>query len=444
MTAFWTDTKPAFAQNHETCEKEDESKLNVLIIAQYFPPDLGGSATRAYNVAKGLVLNGCNVTVVTAFPHYPEGKIPKKYRWKPLKVETDGEIRTIRTFVPPIRSVGFFRRLLLIGFFAMSSLFALPLVGKTDAIWASSWIPGIVYKKLERKPLALNEDDLTLEDTVDLGLINVDSFALKVAEKVYRLCLLQGDAITPISPAYVETLSKKYWVNRKKIHVVRGGVDLDVFKNRSRRSKTDKFIVLYSGAFSVAYDFDQVLRAAEIIEKRDSHVEFVLQGKDNLESHVKSRVKRMGLSNVCVIDRLLKRQEVADLLGKADVLILPLRDFGKPYLGISTKLYEYQAVGKPIVCCAHGQPAEYIEDTGSGIAVRPGDCQELAEVVMYLKNNVGEASEMGRRGRIYIEDHLTIETIGFEVKKILDEHLTIWPTFSGNGCKNRKVASWLD
>jgi len=103
--------------------------MNVLVIAQYFPPDLGGSATRAYNVAKGLTLNGCNVTVIAAFPHYPHGRIPAEYRWKPIKIEWMNGFRVIRTFMPPVRSVGFFRRLLLIGAFAFSALFALPFVG---------------------------------------------------------------------------------------------------------------------------------------------------------------------------------------------------------------------------------------------------------------------------------------------------------------------------
>ena len=81
--------------------------MNVLILAQYFPPDLGGAATRAYNLAKGLALNGCNVTVIAAFPHYPHGNIPKEYRWKPLKVEWMGNIKVIRTFMPPIKSKAF-------------------------------------------------------------------------------------------------------------------------------------------------------------------------------------------------------------------------------------------------------------------------------------------------------------------------------------------------
>jgi len=32
--------------------------MRVLVLAQYFPPDMGGGATRAYNVAAGLLKAG--------------------------------------------------------------------------------------------------------------------------------------------------------------------------------------------------------------------------------------------------------------------------------------------------------------------------------------------------------------------------------------------------
>ena len=106
--------------------------MNVLIIGQYFPPDLGGAATRAYNVAKGLSMNGCKVTVITAFPHYPTGRIQKSFRYRPFKVEWFGNIKIVRTFILPLISKGLFRRVLLFGSFAVSSLFAVQFVGKID------------------------------------------------------------------------------------------------------------------------------------------------------------------------------------------------------------------------------------------------------------------------------------------------------------------------
>src|SRR5665647_476321 len=104
--------------------------MRVLVLAQYFPPDMGGGATRAYNVAKGLSLVGCDVTVVTAFPHYPTGNIPKKYRRRLLTVENEGNIKVIRTFVLPLASKGYINRLLLFSSFVLSSILALPFTKK--------------------------------------------------------------------------------------------------------------------------------------------------------------------------------------------------------------------------------------------------------------------------------------------------------------------------
>jgi colanic acid biosynthesis glycosyl transferase WcaI len=391
------------------------------VIAQYFPPDLGGAATRAYNLAKGLALNGCNVTVIAAVPHYPHGKIPKAYRWKPFKVERMANFRVIRTFMPSIKSEGFFKRLVLRGAFAFSSLFALLFVGKIDAIWASSWAPGYVYSKIKRKPLALNVDDLTLDDLVDLKLVDEHSLFLRVGELVYRLFFVKGDILTPISSGYFDIMSKKYCVKPNRIHLVRGGVDLSVFKPSLRKSELKKkFVVLYSGGFSVAYDFDQVFKAAQIVEEIDGTIEFVVQGAGELLGSMRGSVSKLKVKNVKIVDKILSRTAVAELLGQADVLLLPLAEFDKPYRGMSSKLYEYQAVGKPIISCSRGLPSVYVKETNSGLTVHPGDSEALAKAVIKLKENPCLARVMGENGRKYVEHEASIEAIGLEMRTLFE------------------------
>ncbi|MBO3800426.1 MAG: glycosyltransferase [Candidatus Brockarchaeota archaeon] len=212
--------------------------MNVLIIAQYFPPDLGGSATRAYNVAKGLVLNGCNVTVISAFPHYPHGDIPREYRWRPFKVEWMGRIRVIRTLILPLESKGFLKRLLLFACFIFTSLFALPLIGKIDVVWAANpdivaMVPALAYGLVKRKPVATNVDDLAVEDLYDLNLVGRKSALARIIEFLTRFLYGRMKAITPISPGYVNPLVEKYGVDRNRIHVVYGGVDLSIFKPKA-------------------------------------------------------------------------------------------------------------------------------------------------------------------------------------------------------------------
>jgi len=376
-------------------------------------------------MAKGLALNGCNVTAIVAFPHYPHGNIPAEYRWMPLKVEWMGNVKLIRTFMPPIKSEGFFKRIMLMSAFAVSSLFALPFVGKVDAVFATSWAPGLVYGKLKKAPVALNVDDLTVEDVSDLKLIKADSFISKLASMVYRLFYVKGDVVIPISPGYVETISNKYCVEKSKIHVVDVGVDLTVFGNViAEVPKGKSFKVFYAGVLGVGYDFEQIFGAAKILDEKKADVQFVIHGIGECLELVRRRIKGLNLTNVRLSDKLLGfRKEVADLLSEADALILPLKDYGRPYPGIPSKLYEYQAVGKPIICCAEGQPAEYILKTNSGVVVRPGDHEALAKAVVYLKENSKLARIMGKNGRKYVENEASIEAVGFKMKEIFEKLL---------------------
>jgi len=397
--------------------------MHVLIISQIFPPDMGGSSTRAYNVAKGLLLNGVKVTVVSGFPHYPTGNVPKKLRRKALSIEYMDGFKVIRTFIPPLPAKGLANRMILFASFLISSLFPLFLVKKIDVIFASNpqilaIIPSIIYSILHKCPMVLNVDDLWPEDPADLGFMRT-RLLNKICETLAKIAYAVADAMTPISPGYVKVISGKYGINREKIHIVRGGVDLNKFRIQSDKPKKDNktFTVLYSGAFSVAYDFDQVLKAAEILE--NENIEIILQGQGELLSHVKREAEKLKPKNLRIIDKVLSRKEVAKLLSKVDALILPLRDFGRPYLGISSKLYEYQAAGKPIICCAEGQPAEYVKETGSGIVVKPGDYEALAKAVLYLRERLGVARELGENGRKYVEEMLSIEKIGSKMVAVL-------------------------
>jgi glycosyltransferase involved in cell wall biosynthesis len=399
--------------------------LNVLIIGEYFPPDLGGAATRASNVAKGLSLNGCNVTVVTAFPHYPTGKIPKDYRYKLLKVEYVGKSRVIRTFVLPLESKGLFNRLLIFGSFIISSLFALPIVGKIDVVWAANpdvfvLVPAVAYGGIKRKPVVSNVDDLIIEDLYDLNLVQRGSAVSRLAEFFARVLFAKVKAATPLSPGYIATIAR-YGVDKRRIQVVKGGVDLDVFKPQSKRKVGEKFVVLYSGGFSIAYDFEQIFKAAKIIEELDANVEFVIQGKGELLGSMRSRFGELNVKNVRIVDKLLSREAVGEFLNQADVLILPLANFKTPYRGMSSKLYEYQAVGKPIISCSRGLPSVYVKETNSGLIVCPGDSEALAKAVIELKENPSLARTMGENGRKYVETEASIEAIGLSMKGILQQ-----------------------
>jgi hypothetical protein len=119
---------------------------------------MGGSSTRAYNVAKGLQKLGHNIIVVTAFPHYPHGNILKKYHRKIFKQERQEKIKIVRVWIPRLPHAGFGKRLILYLSFIFSSLFALPVVGKVDVVWAANpnffcFFPALIYSLVKHCPI---------------------------------------------------------------------------------------------------------------------------------------------------------------------------------------------------------------------------------------------------------------------------------------------------
>ncbi len=390
---------------------------------------MGGGSTRAFNIAKGLILNGCDVVVVSAFPHYPAGDIPAKYRWRPLVFERVDGISVIRTPVPPVASEKLTKRLVLFISFAVTSLFALPFSGRVNVVWAAnpnliSFVPARIFSFVKRAPVGLNVDDLWPED---MGLPDT-SILYKVIRLVARVVYQKAQVITPISPDYVDTINQSYGDHNKKIHVIGGGVDVSIFKpaedGLTTMKSINEFVVLYSGSFSTAYDFEQVLLAAREVQAGfESSVRFVIQGKGELANNIKRRIVELELNNIALVEKILSRPDVAKMLQQSSALVLPLKDLGRPYSGISSKIYEYQAVGKPVLCCAQGAPSSHIERTRSGIVVRPGDFKSLAESILYLKRHPEVAGELGKNGRDYVERTSTIERIGRKMKVALEQVL---------------------
>ncbi len=403
----------------------EATDMRVVIISQYFPPDMGGGATRAQNAARGLTSVGCDVTVVAAVPHYPRGDIPKRYRWKPLVIENHDGITLIRTFVPPVSSQGLLRRIILFLSFVFSSLLALFYIRRPDVVWTAnpnviSVFPGVVYRKLFGCLLVQNVDDLWPEALADLGTKNgvlIDSIGPAVAQMAYSLV----DGITPISEGYVSTLTDKYHVPPQKIRVVKAGVDIDRFccHDEGTAGGADLFRVLYIGAFSPAYNFEQVFEAARQLSAHEDIV-FTVQGGGEEAARLRRLEEQAGVANIHVVEKIVSREEVARELVGADALLLPLCGVGSIEMGISSKLYEYQAAGKPILCCSSGQPGAYVLESRSGIVIEPGNAKALAEAVLFLKQNPERARQLGENGRRYVEEHLTVDAIGRQLAEFFE------------------------
>lgn len=77
-------------------------QLSVTVIGLNYSPEPFGIAPYTAGLCQGLVRRGYRVNVVTGVPHYPEWRVPAKYRWTWNSFETvDGvSVKRVRHTVP--------------------------------------------------------------------------------------------------------------------------------------------------------------------------------------------------------------------------------------------------------------------------------------------------------------------------------------------------------
>lgn len=398
-------------------------KINVLIISQYFPPDVSGGSTRAYNYAKCLAdQNDYQVTVITAPPHQ-HSAIPKEYRGRLMVKEKMSGMNLIRVWMPSILHSSVRNSTVLVVSFLFSSLFPLFSV-KPDIIFAFepnlfSIIPAYIYSKFRGGKIIRVVDDLWPELLYERGYVK-SNIIKKVLNRLTKFSYTYPKFLIPLNDEVKEIIHTSYGINNEKIEVISHGVDTRIFTFLERKQE-EYFTVMYSGALVESYDFDIIINAAKKLKNKK--IKFVIRGKGRLLSYLLEQKERSQIENLEINTDFLPIEQLPELLAKSDVLLVPMGSEKSLNLSLPTKVLEYQAVGRPIICCSDGAIGYYVEKTESGIRVDSGNSEALAEAIMKLQSEPQLCFRLGRNGRKFVEDNLTFEKIGIRLSKIIKNTL---------------------
>jgi len=96
----------------------------------------------------------------------------------------------------------------------------------------------------------------------------------------------------------------------------------------------------------------------------------------------------------------------------SDVSIIPLRKL-ELFLGaIPSKIFENLAMEKPIILAVDGEARELFVNQGKcAIYTEPENLEDLTKNVLLLANNKDLRKQLGKRGRMYVEESFNRNTI---------------------------------
>jgi glycosyltransferase involved in cell wall biosynthesis len=396
--------------------------IRVVFLTHYFHPEVGASQTRILECARLLHERGYEVSVLTGFPNYPDGVIPKPYRRRLMQTEMVDGFRVLRSAVYPAPNRGFGRRIANHLSFAVSSVLTSWRAGRADVVVAETpplftAAAAVAVARLRHGRLVLNVADLWPESAVQLGALK-NRFAIRGAEAIERFAYRHADLITVPTPGIRRTIENAGDFNGR-VKLLPNAVDVDRFEPDSEAHPNR---VIYCGTVGLAQGVRTLLEAARQLEEDDTPYEILIVGDGAERAELEATSAEWGLRSVKFTGRM-RHEEVPEIIASAGVAVMLLRDVPLFEDALPTKLLEYMAAGRPVVAAAAGQVAELLGEVGAGIVCPPEDATAVAAAVRHLTADPARARRMGQQGRRYVEATLSrvsmVDALEAEIKGVL-------------------------
>jgi glycosyltransferase involved in cell wall biosynthesis len=143
--------------------------------------------------------------------------------------------------------------------------------------------------------------------------------------------------------------------------------------------------LVYAGALSMVYEVDVALEALARIrtERPDQRITLDLYGRDFAEVPLRDEAAALGLDDVVTFHGRVPLDDVPAALARADVGLAPTRRTEFTDFSLSTKIFEYAAMGKPVVA-SRLPMVEAMFPAGTVATYTAGDADELGAALLAL------------------------------------------------------------
>ncbi|MDA7742038.1 glycosyltransferase [Francisellaceae bacterium] len=370
--------------------------MNILISLPYFPLENTGTGNSVYGLSKGLIAAGANVTVlaesekfeILKYKEVPYIEFSKEKSKNPFKVSRQllSYLRDNKNSIDLLILNGIF-----VPYVYTLSKFA------NDIGLPYIHIPHGVY------------NDVAFVKSRFKKLVYFKFFESKVIDGAL--------AVQMLSHSQYSALKAK--AKPKNIISFPHGVDSSLLVcaktvDSGERDPSKIKIIFWGRKDIYIKGLDLLVKAFSNID--DSNVELHIQGLDIGETEeLINLISRLKISNITLKEKYTGNP--LDVLKKYDFMIMPSR-----LEAFSMAVVEGMLAGLPIVVSEEVGAAEYVELAGAGILCRP-DEDSIRQAIEKMLKMHKEWGKLGEKGRNYMIEQLSWETIGKKVLKKYKELL---------------------
>jgi colanic acid biosynthesis glycosyl transferase WcaI len=427
--------------------------LKILIVTQYFWPE----QFRINEIAEDFLKRGYTVDVITGEPNYPDGKIYNEYKKNKKKFTKFFKVNIFRVPIVTRGDASPTRLLLNYLSFVFSAIFigSYKLRNRNyDIIFTfatspiTSALPSIFFSFIKNAKHVIWILDIWPYILKELNIIR-NKHLFFIIEKIVDFIYDKSDLILAQSKSFKEIILTRVKNKEKVIYFPSWSEDLQKISKfnagNNEALNKNKFNIVFTGNVGEAQNFDNIVKAADILKGHDN-IQWIIVGTGRKLEEINKLIKKKKISNFYI----LGHKSISEILYYhqiASILLISLSP-GK-YLSstIPGKFQTYLRSNKFILGFISGETAKLIEETNLGVHVDPSDPKLLAKTIINLSENPKKINKIFFRniGTKYVEKYFNKEVLlkklSFDLIQILQEikiikkieHIPINKNFSLSG-----------
>jgi glycosyltransferase involved in cell wall biosynthesis len=392
--------------------------LKILVIAQYFPPDVTAPAYRIGETVERLLALGHDVHVVTAQPHRGAGDPARGAR-------IPGD-RVHRVDLKPLAGRGLRHYLeQYLGFACRAYAAAVRIRRKGfdyDVVWASSpplfvAVCTLFLRMRVWRPIVFDVRDIWPDSAVGIGKLRRGSTLEKLGHVLEWLAYRSSSALTCVSEPMARYLRSR---TRRKVTVVYNGVAADDFEHLDE-VQPDRQMFCYAGNLGHAQGLAGMLEAFARARSGGelAGCELVLIGGGVIEQDLRAQVAANGLEDCVRFLGAMPKEDALRRMRRAGILVIPLLHASAFALTVPSKVFDCMAMERPILASLEGEGAEILSRSGANVVVAPGDVEAMADAMTRLNREWEGRMRLAPRNRELVRARYTREAAVAVLEEVL-------------------------
>ena len=225
-----------------------------------------------------------------------------------------------------------------------------------------------------------------------------------VARTAERMILTGADAVIVVSDELRNYVAAQ-GVSEDRISVLPNAADPDLFFPRAEPSTVrrrlgweSRFVIGFVGSMKSWHGAHALVEALQILVQADRRFCLLLVGSGPEQSDLERKAEQFGVKDHLHMTGAVPHESVPELIGAMDVAVAPYAADADSYFS-PVKLFEYLAMGVPVIAARIGQAAGILEHGRTGWLYTAGDSRELAALVANLADQPELRRRVGAAGR---------------------------------------------